>query len=349
MPNVSTWGAGVIHDEQGRVHAYAAEMSHNCGITSWQSNSQCVHYSAESAMGPFERHEVVLSTFCHNPAVTAVDDESGGLKYLLYHIGDGTPKRDPCTNCSSGFTNSCPSLEEEEEAIGEITYNKLLEARSPSGPWKEVDAAMFWSNGTPGVSNGSTTNAMDNPAPLTPRLPNDGSFMGLFAARARYQDTSKPSPPGCGDVAKHCSQLGVARGPSYKGPYVIDSKPVFGNKNTFCEDPVFWRDVDGSYHGLCNSKSMAIYGNGHGMHTFSQDGVDWKWHDLPAYTKTVTMTDGTEAKFGRRERPKILFAPDGSPSHLFTSVSGPPGDLAHTDRCYTLAQSLVPPPGESIV
>lgn len=47
---------------------YAAEMVGNCGITTWLSNSQVVHFVADSPQGPWTRQETVLPVWAHCPS-----------------------------------------------------------------------------------------------------------------------------------------------------------------------------------------------------------------------------------------------------------------------------------------
>jgi hypothetical protein len=51
--NQSSWGGSIIRDENGRVHMFAALMTENCGLTSWATNSEIVHATADTPLGPF--------------------------------------------------------------------------------------------------------------------------------------------------------------------------------------------------------------------------------------------------------------------------------------------------------
>ena len=76
----------------------------------------------------------------------------------------------------------------------------------------------------------------------------------MFAARNRYNGCHKMD----------CSELGIARAPTWAGPYVLDALPVCDGPlcrngtipdwRVYCEDPYYWRDADGTWHALCNSK-----------------------------------------------------------------------------------------------
>ena len=45
--NISTWGGGILQDENGVYHMWAAEMLEGCGIDSWTTNSHIVHATCE--------------------------------------------------------------------------------------------------------------------------------------------------------------------------------------------------------------------------------------------------------------------------------------------------------------
>lgn len=53
-----------------------------------------------------------------------------------------------------------------------------------------------------------------------------------------------------------------------------------------------------------------------GGHAYSRDGLNWsQW--TRCYNTSVALTDGTTVNFPRRERPKLLFDKDGTPTHLY--------------------------------
>ena len=59
-PNVTTWGAGTLGRRVGGLlHMYAAEMVGGCGITTWLTNSQVVHYTADAPTGPWTREDLL--------------------------------------------------------------------------------------------------------------------------------------------------------------------------------------------------------------------------------------------------------------------------------------------------
>jgi hypothetical protein len=356
---VSTWGGSVIKSEaDGLYHAHAAEFLSHCGVSAWTHNSQSVHFTAEEPLGPFTRKDVTQSRFSHNPSATVLPDGS----WLLFHLGIGTPRRNKAqgvepvyTNCSGGrtlgvpteWTSACDSHGCTGSFDGDGDTQVLRSEAGPAGPWVVHNITTTTATGA------ATFGINDNGAPLAPHLLNDSSikeFSVMFAARNRYDGCHKMD----------CSELGIARAKSWKGPYVLDPLPVCSGplcKNgtipdwrVYCEDPYYWRDEDGSWHALCNSKdcpsrppeppdptpSYPYFCNGNGMHAYSRTGAagDWHWQTSEAaYTNAVTMTNGSTVHIGRRERPHLLFG-NGRPTHLFTAVTWT------SDRSWTFGQAL---------
>ena len=338
---------------------------HNSTLTTVHAcrthNSQSVHFTATSPLGPFTRKDVTQHRFSHNPSATVLPDGS----WLLYHLGIGRPRYNAkqgvepvFTECKDGQTlgkpaewnSSCDSYNCTGSMDGDRFTQVLHSMVGPAGPWVTHNITTKTHTGD------ETFGINDNGAPLAPHLLNHSSapsseFSIMFSARNRYH--------GCHKV--DCSELGIARAASWVGPYVLDPLPVCeGNlcKNgtipdwrVYCEDPYYWKDVqDGTWHALCNSKdcpskppeppdpkpSYPYFCNGHGMHAFSETGRSGTWHwqvEEPAYNNSVEMTNGSTIRIGRRERPHLLFH-DGRPTHLFTAVTWT------SDRSWTFGQAL---------
>lgn len=330
QPNVSTWGAGVVRGEDGLIHAFAAEFTQGCGVRAWQSNSQCVHFTAADPMGPFTRRGMVMPVWCHNPSVTVLPKG----QWLFYHVGFGTPGKSQYTNCSNGETHGKPGddLRLVTNKVG-LGFTSVLSASGPFGPWTDQHIPTTTSTGWP-------AGGISNPAPLPPHSLNGrDDFLVMFCARNEYHT--------CADG--HCSLLGIMRSQSWNTTYVMDRDPVCSgvgcingsapNPRQFCEDPFVWTDSDGTYHQICNSKDMGELGNGYGMHAFSRDGVRWMWSPEPAYNTTLRLVNGSVHKLGRRERPHLLFDGSGVPTHLYNAVTGAVTQT-QSDRSHTFVQRL---------
>ncbi|MCP3968502.1 MAG: hypothetical protein GY750_14230 [Lentisphaerae bacterium] len=101
LPNQSTWGGSVIQGDDGKFHI----MTNQCGLDSWQKNSECVHAVSDKPMGPYKIVQKVGGVFTHNPTIRKTHDGH----YLLFTIGDSSPISQ-ITDCSNGVTHSRPKI-----------------------------------------------------------------------------------------------------------------------------------------------------------------------------------------------------------------------------------------------
>jgi hypothetical protein len=54
--NTSSWGGSAVYDNTSGVwHGYFSEFYGNCGVLSWETNSQIVHAVASTAIGPYTK------------------------------------------------------------------------------------------------------------------------------------------------------------------------------------------------------------------------------------------------------------------------------------------------------
>lgn len=245
-PGVSTWGGSVIKSEaDGLYHAHAAEMLAGCGISSWTHNSQSVHFTAKDPLGPYTRQAIAQPRFSHNPSATVLPDGS----WLLFHLGMGIPRRNAAqgiepvyTNCSQGqtlgtpteWTSACDSHGCTGPFDGDWNTQVLRSTTGPAGPWVVHNISTKTHDGSP------TYGINDNGSPLAPHLLNSSAvseFSVMFAARNRYHGCHKMD----------CSELAIARAPTWQGPYVLDALPVcegplchngsIPDWRVYCEDP----------------------------------------------------------------------------------------------------------------
>ena len=66
---LTSWGGAVLQDESGLWHMWASELLGHCDMAFWLGNSQVVHATADSFLGPYQRREVVFPAFAHEPNV----------------------------------------------------------------------------------------------------------------------------------------------------------------------------------------------------------------------------------------------------------------------------------------
>jgi len=193
-------------------------------------------------------------------------------------------------------------------------FTEVLSAPSLDGPWAFETA--FGPNAT--GAHPFFPASVDNPSPLF--FPN-GSVAVMFRSYTRAS-------------AEFHSSIGIARAPSWRGPWALPDEPVFRGLE---EDPFLWfQPSTNSFHALFHDMGGCA---GVGCHAFSRDGWAWTLADSPAYDYGVDFSDGSRTVFSRRERPQLVFDPDtGAPTHLINGVQPPRalqpaggrGDLSYT-------------------
>jgi hypothetical protein len=103
--NVSSWCASALRDDAGIWHAVVAQMANDCGLDSWQQNSQLIHVtSATGPEGPYGDETLIRLPFSHNPKLSRAPDGT----YLVWHIGCGDNSTTRMGNCSGGVSPQPP-------------------------------------------------------------------------------------------------------------------------------------------------------------------------------------------------------------------------------------------------
>ena len=313
-----TWGGSAIRGPDGLVHMFASELTNDCGILHYCSNSRVVHLTASDPLGPYVRRAVALeprapplwdSGAVHGPTVHALPQ--GG--YALYYMGtqltwNGT--HPSCTDTVDPNTGNRST-----RRIGVATSASLC------GPWTRRDAPVL----------GPSKAAWDwldvsNPTPIVFA---NGTTLMLYKGRGGVQ------------------AMGVARADRFDGPFerLRPSSPILMAGS---EDTWGWVASDGVLHTLSHN------GNGRasaGAHAYSLDGVDWVQARDYAYNGTVAWHDGTTTVLARRERPQALLRGGGAggsygqPEVVCTSaqnVSDCPDGGPQAGRCrtYTMCESV---------
>lgn len=125
-PNISSWGGNPVLGEDGLHHMFVAEIPG--GLRNWGHASQCVHATADSIEGPYNRSSTVLGAECHNPS-TLRHPKTGTL--LMFHIGEG-----PSTSISDAVVPAGAGNASTTAASG-----FLHTAASPDGPWTAAKTA----------------------------------------------------------------------------------------------------------------------------------------------------------------------------------------------------------------
>lgn len=298
-------------------------MADNCGLNSWESNSEILLARSSNPEGPYEPFQVLLSPFAHNPTMHVLPNSS----IIIAHIGGGVPSKPLITNCSNGTT----------PGGGQISHSSSPDVESADAPRFGVPGTvlpppnfLFLPSGMPGdgtdwvIVNSSSIWAMNNPALYID--PNDGGVTLIYK-------TGCACPPPC----TFCRQFGIASAPEWRGPYTdLGLIPVYG------EDAYIWRDpvgaAGGGWHMLFQGGSYSpIYPQyvGHWHTAYSPDGVhNWTVERFSnAFNATIPLQSGGAVQLNRRERSQVVFdAATGAPAFLFNGATpaSPDGDHSFT-------------------
>ena len=305
---VSSWGGSVVRGEDGLFHMFAAEMTNNCGIVVWMSNSLIRHAVSASPHGPYNASDVTSAVWGHEP--TAARAPTGEFVLWFTANFDTIPCAGvECAPCDDGDSiiagDACLPDTQCTTTADLLTY--MIYADSPYGPWSAPQPV-------PSASGESwDTN-------LAPILFADGSLFGLgrppYVWRAAdWRNTSTYTVTEADD--------GTIQG---EDPFVY-------------VDP---RDEDGVLHALSHAGGWDPSG-GHAWSTDS--GATWSRHDdVNAYGSLLLRSDGSSVSLSRRERPHLVMDSDGTPVALTNGVTeawpcGHP-EFCPRDYCYTALQQL---------
>lgn len=292
--DVSSWGGLPVWDEESKMyHLFGSEFANSCSLGQWSPNSQVIRATSKTLFGPYQKQEVVLEPFHHNPTLTRASDGT----WLLYVIGRHV-EPDKLRNCSHSLPQQLS-----DPAPGNMESNiTLFASRSVLGPWARVgvvlagDGLLQWDADT---TNPSALALPDGSVHLMYRgcgfKCSGGEYMGL--AVATHWNCSVDVPSGC--------------------QYERQKKKLWQVTN---EDPFLFRDRRGGWHSLfhnlgrnggfgCNNKTWQ--GCDVGGHAFSRDGVAWTLSNTVPFTTNITWQGGAKATLNRRERPQLVMDKDG--------------------------------------
>eukprot|EP01047_Picozoa_sp_COSAG01_P036551 COSAG01_NODE_2858_length_6960_cov_31.694797_3_plen_427_part_00 len=298
--NTTSWGGSIVHDAGTQLyHMFAAEMENDCKLNSFLTNSACIHATSKSPTGPFEKQDVVVGPYCHNPAITVRQFANGSSLWVLFHVADVGTDRGPPKDCAS---ESAPELPLEPLGSTRATNSDTSTqhwSSGPDGPWHPIAIAGPMAN-------------CNNPAPFVHK---NGSW--YVVCRPNYGLWRSDNILG-GEwslVANITTQMG-GNWRTWK---------VEGQLDGHYEDPVMWVDGNGGWHVISHVYRMdsdaKICTPGHNGsvvsgHYFSEDGHNWHASAVAPFGNTVTLTDNSTQLFSTLERPKLLFDDEGNPTHL---------------------------------
>ena len=307
----ASWGSNAIFS-QGTWHAFVAEMTLNCTLNQYGSNSQIIRATAPHPGGPYTFAEVVIAPFAHNPTIRALPDDSG---FILFMIGGSTSSQQDCREPASP-----DSVQDDPSGISVSWAPTVL------GPWTTPKRVEFSHYNTSRILDCSFTNP-------SPTILANGSV--LLAFQGGYCHSIIP---GIGE-----ENIGVAIAPSWDGVYALVTGAPIATPPPWCvaglgEDPFLWQNSRGQFHMLIHGMCYAIF---NAIHAYSVDGVVWAISPTPPYSYQVNYTDAPSQLYWRVERPQLVFDNATVPLFLFNGVCMDGlACLENPGKTFTLARPL---------
>ena len=298
MDDWIVWGGSVIKADDGRYYMYASRWPKNLSMRAWVTNSEVVVAVSDVPEGPYNFRKVALPArgaaywdgmMTHNPSIQYHDG-----KYVLYYIGTTYDFEQP--------KDSIPSRKMYEKAWNKKRIG-IAVSDSPLGPFTRMDEPIL----TPRSDNWDAA-ITSNPAPF---IHNDGSVLLVYkSAPVPYPERNQ----------NRTLQFGIARADHYLGPYERvgeNNRIEFTPIDTDVEDPYIWNDGE-KYYLLAKCMNDEVTGEAQsGFLATSKDGISWQISDEPkAYSRTITLNDGSTETMKKLERPQVLIE-NGKPTHVF--------------------------------
>jgi len=367
LPGSATWGGTPIPhaDGSGRISLFAEQMVNGCPLKDWVNNSQIVHATASSPLGPFAIQSLALPPFHHNVGAARVAGAGAGAnaqqsdQWLIYSTGcnvwpDTLPNCTHATTPSAtgtgtgagagagagagrpAFPGNCSGLtpmppQVPFQHLGLDGRIRLSTASSPDGPWRDEPLPVLQPQY--GGWDPFTTNA----APLL--LPNGSTVLVYRGINGTGTDA----------IGLAFSQAGPT------GPFERISKdaPIFTDHS---EDPFLYKGRRGyhivMHHLPPNPLQPASFPFDPKVWACDYDCVGhayaenlwgpWYYSPVPAANNTVAFTDGTTEVLNARERAQVLTDEHGDVLVLYNGVCCQPGytdddDHENHEITYTLA------------
>ena len=308
------------------------------------SNSVVRHATSPDPLRvPFTPHEVVWPVWSTEPDVVRAPTGEY-VAFFTSKIPTPSTLHRPCTNCSRG--NSTFDILTGEGGCGAgcgTTIPRVNNKPFSGGAAMDVEpTVMSWSDSPWGPWSAPVEIPRLMPGfESCPKYGIDENFAAVVLEGGRLVALGR----GCMTV--HVTTASDWKDPStYEAPtgWRIDDS----NGSWWGEDPFIWRDSKGRFHSLTHAGDGSHLAEnppnwGCGRHWFSRNGTNW--HHAPlhyggcAYSPTTHFSDGGSYRFGRSERPHLVFAADGTtPIALVVAVtaenvswgSGGAHDASHT-------------------
>jgi hypothetical protein len=271
--NISSWGGPVIRDrETGLYHMYPAEMTHHCGVNSWERNSRIVHAIAKDGAGVFTRAAplmhtndsgVIFPVFASEPDVARAPTGQTVMYFSMSHPGAIPPGGDECTaGCTDGSTTP--------ECNSNYTRGQTFTTWMSHTLSTDLNNAA-WSKPVV-LQEGTVTSQDTNMAAVV--LPN-GTVNGLWRSK-QYGGIHRVTATDWSDPT------------TYDWHY--SDKPLFTEAAhpLAPEDPYVFLNKRGHWHALFHHRSCTaswVNPKGYGRvacggMAYSVDGVQWHYADV---------------------------------------------------------------------
>ena len=298
------WCASVIRGEDGRYHMFASAWPKSLSFAHWATNSQVIHASADTPLGPFVLEGVALPARgadfwdglnTHNPTI----HQYGG-KFLLFYSGSTYEGAIPTPDAPARWGSPLWKQAWNNTRIG------LATSTSVYGPWERCNSPIL--EPRPGKWD---CGMISNPAVC---VHSDGRVLLL------YKSISKPY---VGDRLPDRFRLGVAMASHYEGAYSrVQDAPILEEiAPDHVEDMYLWWNGEG-YEMVGKDMEGGVSGEpGAGIHLRSRDGIAWQMSQPAlAYSLTVQWDDGSCSAGSKLERPQLLVE-KGEPTHLYLALA----------------------------
>ena len=311
-PARPSWGGvPILHD--GRYHLVASVMDGGCGLLHYGTNSAVFRAVSDSAHGPYAFAEELLPAFHHGPALL----HSASEGFFIVADGKDLPAS-MVRDCTAG-AGKPPLAQAPKQRISHSTKGLYAYAHSPHDQVVLAHSRRLvggnWTQ-TAIVSTDLDAGWACNRTSPSPVLFANGSvLMALHTTRCAGERQCQRQGE------NFCEHLAMFAAPSVRGPYVnVLAQPIHDLEGS--EDPFLWRGRRGMHMLVHSKNACGDFSEGCGLLASSRDGLrDWRSGDKQAYSTRVVWRGGRTEVLIYRQRPKILFQPDGvTPLMLFNGV-----------------------------
>ncbi len=324
MDGYYLWDCAVIK-AKGKYYMFSSRWKEEFGFGwNWLFNSEIIRSVADSPEGPFRFDGVVLprrgreffdGMNTHN---TCIKEHNG--KYYLYYMGTTYGGVNPYVGAS--FSQEYAYETWNRKRIGVAVADAI------DGEFVRKDTPLLEPRDCSHWDCTITTN------PSVAILPSGKTYM-IYKSRRAF---GAPL------------QLGIAVADTPDGEFTrLTENPILElGEDKHIEDPFLWYDEKRKKFCLLakddkKGEDFGITGEwGSGFYAESDDCIHFYLPKQPkAYSRTVTMKDGSVKTQGNLERPWLLFDENGKPIYLYNATGSGSQPYAFDGRTYILAQNLV--------